>query len=55
MTQDYKTKEDNLYYFLIDDDVQIYGMLIAVYIKNLYLFQNSFLNKTIYNISSDNK
>ena len=49
------TKEDNLSDFLIDNGVQGYGMLIAAIYQKFISFQNSFLDKIIYNISLDNK
>ena len=49
------TKQDNLSDFLIDNGVQGYGMLIAAIYQKFISFQNSFLDKIIYNISSDNK
>lgn len=48
------TKEDNLSIFLIDNGVQGYGMQIAAIYQKFISFQNSFLDKVIYNISSDN-
>ena len=49
------TKEDNLSCFLIDNGIQYYGMQIASIYQKYISFQNSFLDKVIYNIPDDNK
>ena len=47
-------KEDNLSCFLIDNGAQFYGMQIASIYQKYISFQNSFLDKVIYNIPDDN-
>ncbi len=48
------TRDDNLSCFLIDNGAQYYGMQIASIYHKYISFQNSFLDKVIFNIPNDN-
>jgi hypothetical protein len=48
------TNQDNLCCFLIDSGAQSYGMQLAAIYQKYISWQNSFLEKVIYNIPNDN-
>ena len=48
------TNQDDLCCFLIDNGAQYYGMQLAAVYTKFISFQNSFLEKVIYNIPNDN-